>query len=131
MIKGINHDQIDAIWPVVERQVNRVLNRFDFGYQADYVYQRLKAREMQLWLCNGDAVAITEIILMPDFKVLAVPIVAGSGMKAWIRDLVATLKDFGRQHDCKYMEGYGRKGWVKELAFGGFKEYSVNTRCEL
>ncbi|TNF09397.1 MAG: hypothetical protein EP323_00415 [Gammaproteobacteria bacterium] len=124
-------DQIDAIWPAVEKQVNRVLDRFDFGYNADHVYKRLMSQEMQLWLCNGEAVAVTEIIMMPNFKVLAVPIVAGKGMKVWLPDLVGTLQQFGRQHDCKYMEGYGRKGWVKALAFGGFKEYSVNTRCEL
>lgn len=131
VIEGVLADDVDAIWPAVEKQVNRVLDSFDFGYGADYVHGKLKEKEMQLWICNGDAVAVTEILIMPNFKILAVPLVAGEGMSDWLPDLVETLKEFGREHDCKYMEGYGRKGWVKALAFGGFKEYSVNTRCEL
>jgi hypothetical protein len=95
------------------------------------VLQRLKDREMQLWMCGDEAIAVTEIMVMPDFKILAVPIIAGSNVAKWMPEFSDTMKEFGRIHDCKYIEGYGRKGWIKTMKEFGFKEYSITIRCEL
>lgn len=131
MIAGVHSDDIERLWPAVCPLVQRVLDRYDFGFDADYIKAKLLNRDMQLWVCAGDAIAITEIIVLPQFKVLGVPVIAGEGLKDWLPDLVETLKAFGKDHGCKYMDGYGRKGWLKALDKYGFKPYSISTRCEL
>jgi len=131
MITGVIPEELDLVWPSVKEEVVRVINRFDFGFDSDHVLKQLKETNMQLWLCSGDAIAVTEILVMPDFKVLGVPIIAGKNMRDWLPDLVGILKAYGKHHNCKYLEGYGRKGWERMLDGDGFKPYSITTRCAL
>lgn len=132
MITGVPHDAVEQLWEFVSPQIERVLKRFDMGYSPEHVLARLKNRDMQLWICgNLEAMCITEIMVLPHFKILAIQLTAGSGMSKWLPDLAQTLHDFAQHHQCKYLEGYGRKGWQKALAPFGYKPYSVITRCEL
>ena len=131
MITGVMPEELDLVWPSVEKEISRVTKRFDLGFDSDHVFKQLKEKSMQLWLCNGDAVAVTELLAMPDFKVLGVPIIAGKNMRQWLPSLVDILKAYGKHHNCKYVEGYGRKGWERMLEADGFKPYSITTRCVL
>ena len=131
MIVAVRPEDLDLVWPSIVEQVSRVTKRFDIGYGVDHVLQQLKENKMQLWLCNGDAIAITEILIMPDFKVMNALMVSGDKMREWLPELVATLKIYGKHYNCKYFEATGRRGWDKMLKDSGFKPHSITTRCQL
>ncbi|WP_461521442.1 hypothetical protein [Porticoccus sp.] len=132
MINGVPHDAVDQVWEFVAPQIERVLKRFDMGYGPEHVLARLKNRDMQLWLCGDmEAICVTEIMVFPHFKTLAIQLTAGHGMSKWLPALAETLRAYAQHHQCKYLEGYGRKGWQKALAPYGYKLYSTTTRCEL
>lgn len=134
MITGVRAEHIPKLWAQVMPLIKRVTDRFDAGYDETLVYERLLSGDHQLWIIFDDdlkGVFVTEVQIHPFFKILSVPIVAGDEMDTWLDDLVSTTVEFGRHHDCKYIEGYGRKGWVRRLSDYGFKDYSVTVRREL
>lgn len=132
MIEGILSSEIDSVWATVEPQIQRVTDRFDIGETPNDIYRRVKQRDQQLWLCNkGEGVCISEIKILPRFNILAFPVIAGDNMAGWLDDLVDMAKAYGKHHNCKYVEGYGRKGWLRALREHGFKEYAITTRLKL
>jgi hypothetical protein len=132
LISGVLAPDIDSVWIQVEPEIARVTDRFDTGERPEHFYQRLIKREQQLWLCNGgEGLFITEVKIFPEFKLLAVPIVAGKNMDKWMVGMVDTCKAFAKHHQCKYIEGYGRKGWLRALHKHGFKDYAITTRLEV
>lgn len=131
MIAGVLSKDVESIWPFVEPLVQRVIDRFDMGYQSEHILEKLKARDQQLWLCGSKGIATTEITRTAEFGVLGVPIVAGDDMNEWLDDLFNVLRNFAKQHDCKFLEGYGREGWVRQLKPYGFEKYSTVVRMEL
>ena len=122
---------IDGVWPQVEPEITRVTGRFDIGEDSSRFLEKLRDRDMQLWLCDGGGVCLSEIKVLPEFKILAFPIIAGENMDAWLDDLVDMAKAYARHHNCKYIEGYGRKGWLRKLSAYGFKDHSITTRLEI
>ena len=132
MIRGVLASDIDSVWDRVKPEVTRALVRFDPGFDEEHVRQRLKKRELQLWLCNGfDGICISEIIIHPQFKVLSFPVVAGENIDDWLLPMMEVGEAFGRHHNCKYIEGYGRKGWLRKLKPYGWNDHSITTRKEL
>ncbi len=126
------YSDIDSVWDQVEPEITRAIERFDIGEGVEHIRERLINRDQQLWICNGgDGVCISEIKICPDFKILAFPIIAGKNMNEWLDDLVVIAKAYAKHHQCKYIEGYGRKGWLKALNEHGFKNYSITTRLEI
>lgn len=123
---------IDSVWDEIEPEIRRVTDRFDIGEKPEHIRERLRNREQQLWLCNGlDGVCVSEIKVHPEFKVLAFPIIAGEDMSQWLDDLVDIARAYAKHHNCKYIEGYGRKGWLRALNEYGFKDYAITTRLEI
>ena len=132
MIVGVLSADIDSLWAQVEPEIARVTSKFDTGEKPEHYYHRLINREQQLWLCNGgEGLFITEVKIFPEFKLLAVPIVAGRHMDQWLEGMVDMSKAFAKHHHCKYIEGYGRKGWLRALHKHGFKDYAITTRLEI
>ena len=120
------------MWATIEPEIRRVTNRFDIGEQPEHIRERLINRDQQLWLCNGgDGICISEIKVLKDFKILAFPVIAGKNMDQWLDDLVDMAKAFAKHHNCKYIEGYGRKGWLRALNKHGFKDYAITTRLKV
>lgn len=88
MIQGILAADVDDFWPFIEPQIRRVTDRFDIGETPGDIYNRLKERDQQLWICNeGQGVCISEIKILPQFRVLAFPVIAGESMADWLDDL--------------------------------------------
>ena len=134
MISGVQSADVPRVWPAVVDLIKRATGRFDAGYDETHVLERLKRAEMQLWIVGEDSiqgVVITEVQIHPQFKVLGLSIVAGDKIDDWIEEADDLLTRFARHHDCKYLEGYGRKGWARKLKSRGFEEYSITIRRAL
>ena len=130
MIRGVFANEAFARWDEIAPVLQRVFDRFDIGITTDNLLQDILTRDMQLWDC-GSGYAITQIVIKPNFKVLTIPYIAGDGMDEWLGELFETVKAFGQSNGCKYLEGYGRKGWQRRLESFGFAPYAITVRCEI
>ena len=134
MISGVKSSDVPRVWPAVVDQIKRVTDRYDAGYDESHVYERLIQAEQQLWIAGTDsieAVIVSEIQIHPLFKVLAVHIVAGTHIDAWLDELVALMASFGKHHGCKYLESSGRKGWIRKLKSHGLEDHTITIRKAL
>ena len=55
-------------------------------------------------------------------KVLLVLLLGGKNFKEYKGEVDETLLRFGKEHDCKYVEFFGRKGWGNYLKDLEYKE---------
>lgn len=106
-------NQIDDIWPYIERQVTRVL---DLGsvYTLWQVYTELKNGNFHLWALP-DAFCITAILRDPD-KYCLIAILQGRNMKDWLPYL-SVIEEWARVNDCTEVRVHGRRGWPRVLNY--------------
>ncbi len=122
IITPVRSDSILPNWGSIEPHLQRVLSKIDSGHSVDDVLTKLQWQEMQLWnVDNWQALAITQISILPLHSVLAIVYVAGDEVNDWLPELVETLHTYAAETGCKYVEFYGRDGWrkpAKPLGFG-------------
>lgn len=131
MIKLVTGPDAAAYWGHVEPMLQRALDRFDYGSDSDDILLDIINRGRELWLIGEDAVAITSISTLPKFNVLDISLLAGDRINLWLDDLVIAFRNYAEATNCKYIDGFGRKGWTKKLEAYGFKPYSYDVRLEI
>jgi hypothetical protein len=134
MIEGILSSEAERFWPTVEPWLQQVIDQYDPGYSTDNLFDHIKQQKKQLWVGLSPQIAaalVTEITIYPQYKVLHVPYVAGHDMDKWLPGALRVLEAFGRHHECKYVTGCGRRGWVKALESDSWKEGFTIIRKEL
>lgn len=119
---GIPASEIQHAWPLVQELLENLTKRDDYVEEltpAD-MYESIRERNMQCWIIHRRdevfAVALTQILTFPSgLRILALPYLAGKrgGMKEWVHLKDGILKDFAREHGCKFIRVYGREGWKK------------------
>jgi hypothetical protein len=73
---------------------------------------------MQLWVKFDKEVQgafVTKINKYPQKNLLLVILLGGDKFQEWRDEADALLNAFGKQHNCEYVELFGRKGWGKML----------------
>ena len=124
---GIQSRDVLREWKNVEPRIRRALDVEDTGYSTEDILTSLQTRDMQLWV-HPDAVAVTQIQVLPRFKKLLLVTLGGENMDKWIQELMDLLRLFGMDNDCKYLEQHGRKGWLKvndKFKLGGYPAFQV------
>lgn len=120
-IEGVRSDSILTNWGSIEPHLQRVLDKIDSGHTVEDVLTKLQWQDQQLWNVNDwQAIAVTQISILPQHKVLSVVYVSGDDVDEWLPDLVSTLREFAQSTGCKYVEFYGRDGWRKKAKPLGF-----------
>ena len=127
---------VGRVWKDVEGILNRavktvkdktsVIDILDGVFDGTYV----------LWVVLDDddkivAAFTTRLIIYPQRKALALDWVGGTQMKEWEDQLIDTMKRYANELDCSHLEGYGRKGWGRELKKYGFYPEYIAYRMEL
>jgi hypothetical protein len=81
---------------------------------------------MQLWIKWNDkgpiGAFVTQILNYPQLNVLLVLLLGGKEFLEWREEVDELLHRFGKEHDCKYVEFFGRKGWGNYLKDINYKE---------
>lgn len=131
MIRAIEPEQVPAEWGRAGPMIQRALDRFDYGESSDDVLLSLMRGERELWMCGDDAAVILQVCRLPQFQVLDIPLMAGDNMDAWLPDLVSQLTRYAKAIGCKYIDGFGRKGWTRKLQEFGFEPYSYDVRLKV
>lgn len=130
VVEGIPSNLAHEVWGRVEPQLQRILARVDTGYSTEDVLTAIQQRDKQLWLTEK-AIAVTRIEVTPQFKILQVEHVAGDDMGEWFDGLMDELEAFAKSHGCKYVDAWGRKGWVKAAKHRNYKESLTLVRKAL
>lgn len=129
MIKYLTVDGVLAEWGRIEPLLQRVLDRFDYGSDAEDILADVINGRRIMWSINDfEGLAVLEICQLPKFSVLDVPLLAGDNMANWLEPLIRQLTLYAKSSGCKYVDAFGRKGWTRQLEQFGFKPYSYDVR---
>ena len=131
---GVQSADIEEVWPSIVHYVRKTLEYCDGKYTLASIKQALLDKEMQLWIASQGvnilSYAITQIVVYPTHKRVCVPFVGGIEMVKWIHFL-NELREWGRYHGCKAIEGYGRPGWEKALADYGYRKVQTVYKTDI
>ena len=125
MIEGIKGENVETWWSLVEEYLNTAL-KYSLGeYSIDDIKNLCISKDMQLWVKFDKEVQgafVTKINKYPQKNLLLVILLGGDKFQEWRDEADALLNAFGKQHNCEYVELFGRKGWARMLADIDYKE---------
>ena len=119
MIEGIKGENIEAWWPLVQEYLITALEHGLGEYSIGDIKESCKSKDMQLWVKMDKEVQgafVTKIAKYPQKNLLCVILLGGDKFQEWRDEADALLNAFGKEHNCEYVELFGRKGWKKMLA---------------
>lgn len=116
---------IDSVWEQVKPLILKALEYSNGELGIDDIYEKLKTKNMQLWICFEDieilSAATTEIIIYPKKKICRVVTLGGHRMAEWFYNLIQFIEAWGRHNKINGMEVIGRRGWErigKRIGYG-------------
>ena len=125
MIEGIRGENIDAWWHLVQEYLITALEYGLGEYSIGDIKNACISRDMQLWVIFDTEVRgafITKIAKYPQKNLLCVILLGGKEFHKWRDEADALLNAFGKEHNCEYIELFGRIGWGKVLKDIDFNE---------
>jgi hypothetical protein len=125
LIEGIRGENIDAWWHLVQEYLITALEYGLGEYSIGDIKKSCKSKDMQLWVKFDTEVRgafITKIAKYPQKNLLCVILLGGKEFHKWRDEADALLNAFGKEHNCEYIELFGRKGWGKVLKDIDYKE---------
>lgn len=127
---GVISSDIDSVWDQVKPEIQKALDR-DFNRTSiNTVYDKLKSRDHQLWVCKDpDCVFVTGIFNYDNAVQLRLLYAGGSGWSAFLNKgeidtIMNIFKRFALSKNCSEIEIWGREGWMK-IIDGLNKSYTV------
>lgn len=92
-------------------------------YNLSDIKEKISQGIFHIWAGN-DAFYISSFGEFPRYKVLNLFLCGGNYDE--LEEMLESIESFAKEHDCKYLYGGGRKGWIRKLKHLGFKqEYMV------
>lgn len=125
MIEGIKGESVEVWWPLVEEYLITALEYGLGEYSIGDIKNSCISKDMQLWVKIGKEAKgafVTKIAKYPQKNLLVVILLGGDEFQEWRDEADAVLNAFGKQHNCEYVELFGRKGWGKMLKDIDYKE---------
>jgi hypothetical protein len=125
LIEGIKGENIEAWWPLVQEYLITALEHGLGEYGIGDIKNACLERDMQLWVKMDREVQgafVTKIAKYPQKNLLCVILLGGDKFKEWRDEADALLNAFGKEHNCEYVELFGRKGWGRALKDIDYKE---------
>ncbi len=125
MIEGIKGESVEVWWPLVEEYLNTALEYSLGEYSITDIKNACISKNMQLWVKIGKKAKgafVTKIAKYPQKNLLIVILLGGDEFQEWRDEADALLNAFGKQHNCEYVELFGRKGWGKILKDINYEE---------
>ena len=126
MIQGITSQYVEQAWEYVEGYIADALKHGIGEYLPEDIKTACKEQRMQLWIkYEEDKVKgafVTQILKYPQMKILLVLLLGGNEFIKWRDEVDEVLQRFGKEHNCKFVEFFGRKGWGNYLKDINYKE---------
>jgi hypothetical protein len=125
LIEGIKGENVEVWWSLVQEYLITAL-KYGLGeYSIGDIKSACKSKDMQLWVKMGKEVKgafVTKIAKYPQKNLLCVILLGGDEFQEWRDEADALLNAFGKEHNCEYIELFGRKGWGRALKDIDYKE---------
>jgi hypothetical protein len=119
MIHGIQSKDVNDAWQYAEEFIVDALKHGIGEYLPEDIKLMCQDRRMQLWIKWGDkgpiGAFVTQILNYPQLNVLLVLLLGGKTFLEWKTEIDEILIGYGKEHNCKYVEFFGRKGWKNYL----------------
>ena len=135
---AVPRDAVDIVWADASRLLNMAIQTSKGKYHIDDIYNDLTKGYYDLWLIIDDksddkviAAITTRLIQYPNRKAMAMDWVGGKRMKEWLPIAMKTLISFAKDCNCKHLEGFGRKAWIKVLNRYNWKPEYIAYRMEI
>ena len=127
---------LDVVWADVAPMIKKATDRSGGRYNLASVREGIESGVLGLWIAMDDAKPIAALTTrIEDFptgkRCLAIDWIGGDRMKDWLPEAHDMLSDYARAHGCSYLQGYGRKGWLRALAKHGWEVDYTAYRMEI
>ena len=106
------------MWSSVAKVLKKSVGTAKGKYEVDDLYPLIKNDELVLWIVVDTADDLKLQLLQPDsscthkpLRTMAMDWIGGTRMKEWLSMAQEMISRYAKDHSCKYLEGYGRKGW--------------------
>lgn len=124
MICFVLPSQIDEYWGSIEPLLNKSVKRCSSHIGINDVLLDLRNGRSTAWLVidnnKAKAVIVTTVHQYPRKKSLRVDHIGGSGMSAWLGDVLGALKEYAAHVGAEEIEAEGRKGFDRICGRYGF-----------
>ena len=126
-----------TIWPQVAKVLKRSVATAEGKYEVDDLLDCILKDELVLWVVldtNNDeiiAAITTRLIEYPQGNAMALDWVGGTRMKEWLPIAHPIMVSYAEDHNCKYLEGYGRKAWGRLLGKYGWNPDYIAWKMDL
>jgi len=138
MFSPVPTEYASGLWPSVSKVLDRSVATAEGKYKTDDILNCILEDEIVLWIVvdhedNDDIIAAitTRLIEYPQGRAMAMDWIGGTRMKEWLPMAQETIAKYAKDHNCKYLEGYGRKGWGRWLRKYGWKPDYIAYKMEL
>ena len=126
-----------TIWPQVAKVLKRSVATAEGKYEVDDLLDCILKDELVLWVVldtNNDeiiAAITTRLIEYPQGNAMALDWVGGTRRKEWLPIAPPIMVSYAEDHNCKYLEGYGRKAWGRLLGKYGWNPDYIAWKMDL
>lgn len=128
-------EAVPQVWDELAIDLERAVLRAGGTHSPKDIYDEAVAGRNQLWVARKHgaflAVAVTRVVIYPQFRALSVDWVGGHEMDQWLDWWYGRLKDFAKANGCTCIEGFGRTGWARALQRQGMRAVATVYRAEL
>jgi hypothetical protein len=119
VIHGIQSKDVNDAWQYAEEFIVDALKHGIGEYLPEDIKLMCQHQRMQLWIKWSDkgpiGAFVTQILNYPQLNVLLVLLLGGKTFLEWKTEIDEILVGYGKEHNCKYLELFGRKGWKNYL----------------
>ena len=135
MFSAVPKQVIDIVWDDVVKILEPAVKTAKGKLSVKDVYDYISEGFYELWVVMDGkkmiAVITTRVIEYPERRALAMDFIGGTRMKEWLPMVQDVISRYAKDHNCKYLEGYGRKGWGRWLGKYGWKPDYIAYKMEL
>ncbi len=129
---------LDSVWTKVSDIMERSVKTAEGKYKVEDLYPEIVDNQIVLWIVADHdrddeiiAAITTRLIEYPQGNSMAMDWIGGKRMKDWLPLAQERISHYAKIHNCKYLEGYGRRGWDRWLRKYGWKPDYIAYKMEL
>jgi hypothetical protein len=120
---------VDTCWKRIEPFMEGAA-KYTYGrYTSDDIYNCVEDGSHELWVAyEGNefkGAVVTNIIVYPKRKLLAMAFCGGYNLKTWKEPMLALLQRYAKDMGCDGIESTARSGWAKVFKTDGYKQHWV------
>jgi hypothetical protein len=120
---------IDTCWGQIEPFMEKAA-KYTYGrYTSDDIYDSVVEHNHHLWVALDKTgikgAVVTNIIVYPKRKLLAMAFCGGQDLKEWKDPMLNLLQRFAKDMGCDGIESTARAGWAKIFINDGYKQHWV------